>query len=69
MRHRVEAARGRLSVLSRAGSGTRIAAVLPKNMVRGADPLPRMKRPSSEPVSSAYKALARPQPTTTHARY
>ncbi|MBI5275564.1 MAG: CHASE3 domain-containing protein [Burkholderiales bacterium] len=30
MRHRVEAAGGRLSVVSRPGSGTRIAAVLPK---------------------------------------
>ncbi|MES2936203.1 MAG: CHASE3 domain-containing protein [Pseudomonadota bacterium] len=38
MRHRVEAAGGRLSVLSRPGSGTRIAAVLPKSMARGAEP-------------------------------
>jgi signal transduction histidine kinase len=30
MRHRVEAAGGRLSVMSRPGAGTRIGAVLPK---------------------------------------
>ena len=33
MRHRVEAAGGRLTVSSRPGSGTRIAAVMPKTSV------------------------------------